>query len=77
MMTMHLLQDVSLLYVIRGQPPPQGTLGTIMQDFGSASVMRSEQGNNPYANMDKARPVIREQGERIEFLFRTHTKCCP
>ena len=48
-----------------------------MQDFGSASVMWSEQGNNPHADMDKARPVIREQGERIEFLFRTHTKCCP
>jgi hypothetical protein len=41
-----------------------------MPAFSSASIMRSKQGHNPYDAIDEARTVIRDQGERIEFLLR-------
>ena len=43
--------------------------GTIMQDFGSVSVARGEQGHNPYNTITKTRTVILEQRERIKFLL--------
>ena len=43
--------------------------GSIMQDFGSVSVARGEQGHNPYNTITKTRTVILEQRERIKFLL--------
>ena len=42
--------------------------GTIMQDFGSVSVARGEQGRNPYSTITETRAVILKQRERIRFL---------
>ena len=44
--------------------------GTIMQDFGSVSVARGEQGHNPYSTITETRALILEQRERISFLLR-------
>ena len=43
---------------------------TIKQEFGSVSIARGVQGDNPYATITENRSVILKQRERIKFLLR-------
>ena len=43
---------------------------TIKQEFGSVTIARGVQGDNPYATITENRSVILKQRERIKFLLR-------